>query len=138
MIINIKAPEFLMRPGLRSPVAGTADPPAPVPVGDITRSGFGRAYMSRFRHGRQGFRLSRRQAITAATIGAGLTAGTAVGVASAFETPPRGPGGNDAEPVVVRVVNAASGTIEVFAGDRRVEVRDKDLAARLVSAARKR
>lgn len=94
--------------------------------------------MTRFRHGRQGFRLSRRQAITAATIGVGLTAGTAVGVASAFETPRRNPGAGDADPVVVRVLDAGAGTIEIFAGARRVEVRDKDLANRLVSAARKR
>jgi hypothetical protein len=94
--------------------------------------------MSRFRHGRQGFRLSRRQAITAATIGVGLTAGTAIGVASARDTPLRNPGGNDAEPVVVRVLDAAAGTIEIFSGTQRIEVRDHDLAARLVSAARKR
>jgi hypothetical protein len=94
--------------------------------------------MSRFRHGRTAFRLSRRQAITAATIGVGLTAGTAVGVASALDTPTRNPGADDAEPVVVRVRNAANGTLEIFAGTQRIEVRDMDLAARLVKAARKR
>jgi hypothetical protein len=95
--------------------------------------------MSRFRHGRSGIQLSRRQAITAATIGVGLTAGTAVGVASAFDTPLRNPGaGDDAEQVVVRVRNAAAGEIEIFAGTERIPVRDKDLANRLLKAARKR
>jgi hypothetical protein len=94
--------------------------------------------MSRSRHGRHGFALSRRQALTVTTIGAGLAAGTAVGVASAFDKPYRPATGGDADTLVIRVRDLAAGTLEVFTGTDRFEVRDRDLATRLARAAGKR
>lgn len=94
--------------------------------------------MSRSRHGRGGFSVSRRQALTAATIGAGLTAGTAIGVASAFDRPTQGPAADDANVIVVRVRSLAAGTLDVFTGTERFEVRDRELAKKLADAARKR
>ena len=95
--------------------------------------------MSRSRHGRGGFSVSRRQALTAATIGAGLTAGTVVGVASAFDKPIQGPAGaDDANVIVVRVRSLAAGTLDVFTGTERFEVRDRELAKKLAKAAHRR
>ena len=94
--------------------------------------------MSRSRHRRPGFAISRRQALTAGTIGVGLTAGTAIGVASAFDRPYRGPTDDDANPIVIRIRNLAAGRLDVFIGEERIEVHDRDLAKRLVQAARKR
>lgn len=94
--------------------------------------------MTRSRHRRPGFSLSRRQALTAGTIGVGLTAGTAIGVASAFDRPYQSPAGDDADPIVIRVRNLAAGRLDIFIGEERVEVHDRDLAKRLVQAARKR
>jgi hypothetical protein len=82
--------------------------------------------------------LSRRQVLTATTIGVGLTAGTAVGVASAFDKPAQRGVGGDAETLVVRVRDVAAGTLDVFIGTDRFEVRDRDLAGRLAKAARRR
>ena len=93
--------------------------------------------MSRSRHGRGGFSVSRRQALTAATIGAGLTAGTVVGVASALDRPAQAPA-DDANVLVVRVRNLAAGTLDVFTGTERFEVRDRDLAKKLAKAAHRR
>jgi hypothetical protein len=38
-------------------------------------------------------------------------------------------------PVVVRIRDLASGRLEVFTGSSRIEVRDKDLAERLLRVA---
>jgi hypothetical protein len=95
--------------------------------------------MSGFNHRRPGTPLSRRQAIAvAATVGVGLTAGTAIGVASAGEID--WPGGNEkgnapGVDIFVRVRDLSAGTLEVFTGERSFEVRDRDLAKRLAKAA---
>jgi hypothetical protein len=95
-----------------------------------------KADMSKSRHRRHGFTLSRRQALTVTTIGVGLTAGTAVGVASAFDRPYRRPGDDDT--LVVHVRDLAAGTLDVFTGTDRFQVHDRDLATRLAKAARRR
>lgn len=96
--------------------------------------------MSRPRLGRRTDTITRRQALTAATIGAGLATGTVVGVAAAHDAPRKNPdpGAGAGDPVVVRVKDLGAGTLEIFTGTERVEVRDRDLANRLSKAARKR
>jgi len=87
--------------------------------------------------------LSRRQALAAAaTVGVGLTAGSAIGIASAHDKPNKGPdrgkGDGAGGALVIHVRDLAAGTLDVFTGTERIEVRDRDLANRLAKAARKR
>ncbi|MGC4894793.1 hypothetical protein [Micromonospora sp. DT31] len=81
-------------------------------------------------------RLTRRQTLTAAasaTLGAaaltvpGLSAAQNGASARRFD-----------EPIVVHLRDAASGTMDVFVGTSRAQVRDRDLADRLVRAAGRR
>jgi hypothetical protein len=75
--------------------------------------------------------VSRRTALTGAVaVGATVVVSGVTYVASA-KTPN---GGAVQGPVVVRVRDNA-GRLEIFAGTRRIEVRDKDLANRLLQAA---
>jgi hypothetical protein len=78
--------------------------------------------------------MSRRTALTAAAgVGATVAFSSVTYIASAKE-----PKNNAVQgPVVVRVRDLASGTLEIFTGTTRIEVRDKDLATRLVQAAAK-
>jgi hypothetical protein len=77
--------------------------------------------------------VSRRTALTAAGIGA-----TAVFSSVSYVALAKTPSAGTVEgPLVVRVRDLASGHLEVFTGSTRIEVRDKDLAARLVRAAAK-
>jgi hypothetical protein len=92
--------------------------------------------------------LSRRSVIRgAATAGAAGLAVTALGGAlapaagastrPAASTPAAAPAGADVHasgPIVVHVRNANSGDIEVFSGTSQTQLRDKDLAARIVRA----
>jgi hypothetical protein len=76
-------------------------------------------------------RMSRRTALAAAGIGA-----TAVFSSVSYIASAKTPNSGQLEgPVVVRVRDLASGRLEVFTGSTRIEVHDKDLAARLVRAA---
>ncbi|TDB70034.1 MULTISPECIES: hypothetical protein [unclassified Micromonospora] len=81
-------------------------------------------------------RLTRRQTLTAAasaTLGAAALTVTGVSVA---QNAPSGAGRKD-EPIVVHLRDAASGTMDVFVGTSRFEVRDKGLADQLRRAARR-
>jgi len=75
--------------------------------------------------------VSRRTALTAAGVGATVALSSVSYVALA-KTPKSGP---IQGPLVIRVRDVASGRLEVFTGSTRIEVHDKDLAARLVRAA---
>ncbi|MFI5915053.1 hypothetical protein [Dactylosporangium sp. NPDC051541] len=78
--------------------------------------------------------MSRRTALTAAAgIGATVAFSSVTYIASAKE-----PKANAVQgPVVVRVRDVGSGMLEIFTGTTRIEVHDKDLAARLMRAAAK-
>jgi hypothetical protein len=77
--------------------------------------------------------VSRRVALGAA-VGVGAVAISGVSyVASAKESDP----GAIAGPLVVHVKDLKSGRLEMFVAGGRIEVRDKDLAAKLVRAAAK-
>jgi hypothetical protein len=88
-------------------------------------------------------RLTRRSLLRgAATAGAAGLAATAMGAAAgpalASASQPAVPGQahghghhDQHEPIVVHVRDARSGDIEVFAGTRQTQFRDKDLAARI-------
>jgi hypothetical protein len=77
----------------------------------------------------------------AVTVG-GLVAGSGLGIASAHEsskqTPERAAEGNGADAIVVRVRDLNAGALEIFTGEQRIEVQDKELAKRLARAASKR
>jgi len=75
--------------------------------------------------------VSRRTALTAAGVGA-TVALSGVSYVALAKTPKSGP---IVGPLVIRVRDLASGQLEVFTGTSRIEIRDKDLAARLVRAA---
>jgi len=76
--------------------------------------------------------VSRRTALTGAVaVGATVVVSGVSYVASAKQAPS---GGSVQGPVVVRVRDNA-GRLEIFAGTRRIEVHDKDLAAKLLRAA---
>jgi hypothetical protein len=89
-------------------------------------------------------RLSRRSVIRgAATAGAAGLAVTALGgalkpAAASAGTRSSAPAAGDvkapAGPIVVHVRNAKSGDIEVFSGTSQTQLRDQDLAARIVRA----
>jgi hypothetical protein len=88
--------------------------------------------MSRSRHA-SGPRVSRRVALGAA-VGVSAAAITSVSyVASAKEDKPADVHG----PLVVHVKDLRSGTLEIFTAGGRHEVKDKELAAKLVRAAAK-
>ena len=92
--------------------------------------------MSYAHRAHQTSKLSRRNVLLgAATVGVG---GAVVGVTSlseAFDTP-QTTSADDA--IVVHVVDLKAGRLDVFAGNRRIEVRDRDLAGLLAKAARKK
>ncbi|MEJ3750118.1 hypothetical protein WEI85_43525 [Actinomycetes bacterium KLBMP 9797] len=69
----------------------------------------------------------------AATVGVG---GAVVSVASLSQALDTASASDEA--IVVHVKDAKNGRLDVFAGERLIEVHDKDLAARLVKAASKK
>ncbi len=91
-------------------------------------------------------RLTRRSLLRgAATAGAAGLAATAMGgaamgaaaspaLASASQPAVPAQAHDQHEPIVVHVRDARSGDIEVFAGTRQTQLRDKDLAARIARA----
>nr|MDT0659231.1 hypothetical protein [Micromonospora sp. DSM 115978] len=83
--------------------------------------------------GRARSRVSRRQVLTVvASAGVGAAA---VGVTGLSFAGLAGGGQADGEPIVVHLRDAASGTLDVFVGEQRIEVKDRDLASRLQKAA---
>ncbi|MEU1607787.1 hypothetical protein [Micromonospora matsumotoense] len=78
-------------------------------------------------------RLTRRQTLTAAASATlGAAALTVTGVSAAQNSP----SASSAEgPIVVHLRDARSGTLDVFVGTSRIEVRDRGLADRLRRAA---
>ncbi|MEH0843409.1 hypothetical protein V6U81_13580 [Micromonospora sp. CPCC 205711] len=81
-------------------------------------------------------RLTRRQTLTAAASATlGAAALTVPGLSAAQNTPSAG--AKDG-PIVVYLRDAASGTMDVFVGTSRIEVRDRGLADRLRRAAGRR
>jgi hypothetical protein len=81
-------------------------------------------------------RLTRRRVLLgAAAVGVG---GAAVSVANLSEAFDRAPSSSADDTIIVHVRDLASGRLDVFAGESRIEIRDKDLASRLAKAARKR
>jgi hypothetical protein len=83
-------------------------------------------------------RITRRRVITAAaTVGVGAAAVSVTGLSLAHE---RGGASGDAaaEPLIAHLSDPKTGTLEIFVGTTRVEVRDPGLAARLAKAARRK
>ena len=77
--------------------------------------------------------ITRRTALTGAVaVGATVVVSGVSYVASAKQSPGSG---SVQGPVVVRVRDN-NGSLEIFAGTRRIEVKDKDLANRLLRAAK--
>jgi hypothetical protein len=89
--------------------------------------------------GRSRPKVSRRQVLTiAASAGVGAAAVGVSGLSFATDGL-RGGGAGDGQPIVVHLRDAASGTLDIFVGEARIEVKDRDLASRLQkAAARKR
>jgi hypothetical protein len=71
--------------------------------------------------------LSRRNLLAAGAAGAAGAVAATVGTAGGAQAAPAEAAG----PVVVHLRDLASGTLDVFAGTARRQVRDRDLAARL-------
>ncbi|PWU46968.1 hypothetical protein DLJ46_16200 [Micromonospora globispora] len=81
-------------------------------------------------------RLTRRQTLTAAASATlGAAALTVPGLSAAQNTPSAG---RRDDPIVVHLRDGASGTMDVFVGTSRIEVRDRALADRLRRAAGRR
>jgi hypothetical protein len=59
-----------------------------------------------------------------------------VGVAAAGSVPSQAEHRDAGETVVVHVRDARTGDLDLYVGDRHVRVRDRDLASRLIAAAR--
>jgi hypothetical protein len=77
--------------------------------------------------------VSRRAALTMAA--AGVTA-AAAGVSQVASATEQAKAEDSIEgPVVVRIRDASSGQLDVFTGSRRIQVRDRKLAAQLLRAA---
>ena len=76
--------------------------------------------------------MTRRSALTGAVVVGATAVVSGVTYVASAKTP--GGGGSVQGPVVVRVRDNA-GRLEIFAGTRRIEVHDKELAARLLRAA---
>lgn len=82
-------------------------------------------------------RLTRRQTLTAAASATLGAAALTVPGLSAAQNNPSAAGSKD-DPIVVHLRDAASGTMDVFVGTSRIEVRDRGLAERLQRAANRR
>jgi hypothetical protein len=93
-----------------------------------------RTTVSSARRARAVPRVSRRTVLLgAATVGVGGAVVSVSTLSEAFDNPQNS--ADDA--IVVHVRDLKNGRLDVFAGDRRIEVRDKDLANRLAKAAKK-
>jgi len=84
-------------------------------------------------------RFSRRNVLLgAATVSVGGAVAGAAGLSEAFDTAQPAQSAQDGQDIVVHVRDVRAGRIDVFAGERLIEIRDRDLASRLVKAARGR
>jgi hypothetical protein len=92
-------------------------------------------------------RMSRRSVLRGAAVGAGVVGlATVAGITPALASPrqashaprtePGKAGAADATPIVVYLRDAASGELEVFAGNTQVRLHDPAMAARLTRAIR--
>jgi hypothetical protein len=80
--------------------------------------------------------LSRRNVLLgAATVGVGGAVVSVASLSEAFDTPLST---SDSEAIVVHVRDVKAGRLDVFAGDRRIEIRNRDLAEELAKAARRK
>ena len=77
--------------------------------------------------------VSRRRALLtgAGLAAAGVAVGAAVPSAVSGIAEPGGPVANPADPVMVHLRDAGSGELDVFVGDRRIQVTDRAFTARL-------
>ncbi|MFC8615104.1 hypothetical protein ACFT9M_01615 [Micromonospora purpureochromogenes] len=82
-------------------------------------------------------RLTRRQTLTAAASATLGAAALTVPGLSAAQNAPSAAGAKD-DPIVVHLRDAGTGTMDVFVGTSRIEVRDRGLADRLRRAAGRR
>lgn len=89
--------------------------------------------MSRVRYGsRAGNRLPRRRVLAiAATVGVGVSAASWAGLSLAGE---QGGDGGDGDALVLSLKNAEKGTFDVFSGEKKVTIEDKDLVKKLLEA----
>ena len=79
--------------------------------------------------------LSRRNVLLgAATVGVGGAVVSVASLSEAFEEA----GAATGDAIVVQVIDLKSGRLNVFAGERRIEVHDRDLASRMAKAARRK
>lgn len=70
----------------------------------------------------------------AATVGVGGAVVSVANLSEAFDTAQSSGDGA----IVVHVKDLKAGRLDIFAGERRIAIRDRDLAARLAKAARKK
>ena len=90
--------------------------------------------MSRVRYRAQGRQwLSRRRVLALAATGVGVSAASVAGLSLAGEN--GGESKSDGSPLIVSVLDARKGTIDVFSGEKRKTITDKKLAASLIKAA---
>jgi hypothetical protein len=86
--------------------------------------------MSRVHGHRAVSRLSRRKVLTiAATVGVGATTAAVAGVSLAGEKPRAA-----AQPLVISLRDARTGTFDIFTGESKVTVTDAKLAAAVLRA----
>ena len=76
--------------------------------------------------------------VGAATVAAGFLASALAEPAAAAttQTTPNGTGAAPADPVVAHVHDAHTGQVDLFVGTRHIRVTDRELATRLINAAR--
>ncbi|WP_305783216.1 hypothetical protein [Symbioplanes lichenis] len=93
--------------------------------------------MSRVRYGsRAGSSLSRRRVLTiAAAVGVGASAAGVAGLSLAGENDSAAAG--NAESLVLSLRDAKKGTFDLFVGESKVVITDKDLVKTLLKAAKK-
>ncbi|WP_229072681.1 hypothetical protein [Actinoplanes sp. DH11] len=77
--------------------------------------------------------LSRRRVLALAATGVGVSAVSVAGLSLAGESGGRDSG--NGTPLVLSLRDADKGTFDVFSGDRRLTITDRDLAAQVLKAA---
>ena len=86
---------------------------------------------SPYRAPQERHRLTRRRVLALTATGVGVSAVSVAGLSLAGESKPTG----DGSPLVVSIRDAQDGTIDVFSGEGRKTITDKQLAASLLKAA---
>ena len=91
--------------------------------------------MSRVRYGSRAAQYSRRRVLAiAAAVGVGASAAGVAGLSLAGE---KGGEGGAGETLVLSLRDAQKGTFDLFTGESKVTITDKDLVRSLLDAARK-